>query len=303
MTVYVDGQHGTTGLKIIEYLEKTPELTLLTVNYHERHDLKIRKHLLNTCDIAVLCLPDEASKETIKLIENPNTCVIDTSTAHRTDEGWDYGLPELGQVHLRQLTQSKRIANPGCHASAAILLLKPLIDECLIDSESVYTLTSITGYSGGGKKMIEDYEHHVIRAPRHYSLDLCHKHIPEIMAYTGLKVKPIFMPIIGGHSNGIALTLALSKSQLNRQVNFKKLYDSFYKDSLSYLGTDYPQGIWDTDACDFADGFKISIWGNDDQIVLGIKLDNLGKGASGAVMQMIHLLIQNHKDKTTEVRV
>ncbi|HSG23861.1 MAG TPA: N-acetyl-gamma-glutamyl-phosphate reductase, partial [Azonexus sp.] len=191
--VFVDGQEGTTGLQINEYLAKRADITLLKISADKRKDIAERKRLINESDITFLCLPDDAAKESVALVENANTCVIDASTAHRINPDWVFGLPELARDQRAKIRASKRIANPGCHASAFILALKPLVAAGLLPADTQIAANSITGYSGGGKKMIEQYQSpERIDAPRPYALNLAHKHLPEMGAYTGLTVAPIF---------------------------------------------------------------------------------------------------------------
>ena len=232
--VYVDGQHGTTGLEIKKMIEKHPHLTLLELEYHLRHDISKRKALLNQCDIAILCLPDEGSREAVTLIDNTNVVVIDTSTAHRINEAWCYGLPELSNEQEQAIKNAKRIANPGCHATAAILLLKPLLEAGFISKETPLKMTSITGYSGGGKKMISDFEAGETLPPRYYAMGLSHKHIPEMMHTLSLAHKPIFLPVVGAYKRGIALTIPLEKTEFSKEVNFESLmtcYQKYYENS------------------------------------------------------------------------
>jgi len=195
--VFVDGQEGTTGLQINEYLAKRADVTLLKIDADKRKDLAERKRLINESDVTFLCLPDDAAKESVTLVDNPNTCIIDASTAHRVNPDWVFGLPELARDQREKIRSGKRIANPGCHATAFILALKPLVAAGLLPADTQVAANSITGYSGGGKKMIEQYQSpQRIDAPRPYALSLAHKHLPEMAAYTGLTVAPIFQPIL-----------------------------------------------------------------------------------------------------------
>ena len=205
-TVFVDGQEGTTGLRIHEYLAGRDDIEVLRIAPELRKDAAERARLLNAADVAFLCLPDAASKEAAAMVSNPRTCLIDASTAHRTAPGWAFGLPELCAGQREQLRAAKRIANPGCHASAFILLMRPLVDAEIVPPALAVSATSLTGYSGGGKKMIEQYEaggDPKLASPRPYALGLAHKHIPEMMAHTGLATKPLFLPVVGPFYKGM----------------------------------------------------------------------------------------------------
>ena len=220
--VFVDGQEGTTGLQINEYLAKRADITLLKIDADKRKDVAERKRLINESDITFLCLPDDAAKESVALVDNPNTCVIDASTAHRINPEWTFGLPEVAKDQREKIRRSKRIANPGCHASAFILAIKPLVAAGLLPVDTQIAANSITGYSGGGKKMIADYEAASasttqLKAPRAYALALGHKHLPEMCAYTGLTVEPIFQPIVGPFYKGLAVTAYLHPEAIHPQ--------------------------------------------------------------------------------------
>src|ERR1700754_1902090 len=235
--VYVDGQEGTTGLRIHEMLAARPDLELLRIAPELRKDDAERARLLNAADVAFLCLPDDASRAAAKMIANPNTCLIDASTAHRTDPTWVYGLPELAPGQREALRTAKRIANPGCHATAFILLMRPLVDAGLVSPDAGVTATSITGYSGGGKKMIEQYQSWHARqmdgerqidaalsAPRPYALGLAHKHIPEMKTCSGLERAPVFMPVVGNFYKGLAVSIPLHFTQLAQAANAARLH-------------------------------------------------------------------------------
>ena len=208
--VFVDGQEGTTGLRIHEMLARRPDVEVLRIDADRRKDEKERARLLNAADVAFLCLPDQAAREAASLVNNPRTCLIDASTAHRTAPSWTFGLPELATGQRALLRSAKRIANPGCHASAFILLLRPLVDAGLVAADLALGATSITGYSGGGKKMIEQYEAGAdakLQSPRPYALNLTHKHLPEMVAHTGLTQTPVFMPVVASYYKGLAVTV------------------------------------------------------------------------------------------------
>lgn len=301
-TVFVDGQEGTTGLRIHEYLAARSDIELLKIDSDKRKDAAERARLLNAADVAFLCLPDAAAKEAVALVSNPHTCVIDASTAHRIAPGWVFGIPELAPGQREALNKAKRIANPGCHSTAFILLLRPLIDAGLVSKDLQVTATSITGYSGGGKKMIEEYEapgrSPLLNSPRPYGLKLSHKHVPEMMAYTGLATKPVFMPIVGPFLKGLAVSVPLAFSQMKAGTDGAALvraYERHYEGErfirvmpLSDPAVTEPnffdvQGANDTNRVDlfvFADG---------QQCILIAREDNLGKGASGAAVQCMNV--------------
>jgi len=299
--VFVDGQEGTTGLRINEYLAARQDIEVLRIDPDRRKDPAERARLLNEADVAFLCLPDAASREAVSLITNPNTCVIDASTAFRTSPGWAFGLPELAPDQRDLIRKTKRIANPGCHATAFILLLRPLVDAGLIPASTPISATSITGYSGGGKKMIEEYEagnNPKLDAPRPYALGLAHKHLPEMTAHTGLLSTPVFMPIVGPFLKGLAVSVPLHLSQLPAGVTAEKLQEAFAK---RYAGERFIRVMPVRDPATLADGFfdaqanndtnqvDIFVFGNDTQVVLIARLDNLGKGASGAAVQSMNV--------------
>ena len=299
--VFVDGQEGTTGLRINEYLAARSDVEVLRIDADRRKDAAERARLLNAADVAFLCLPDAASREAAALMTNPNTCLIDASTAHRTVPGWVFGLPELAADQRERLRGSKRIANPGCHASAFILLMRPLVDAGLVPASLGVSATSITGYSGGGKKMIEQYEaggDARLDAPRPYGLTLAHKHIPEMMAHTGLTTKPVFMPIVGKFYKGLAVSVPLHLSSLSAGASAESVHAALSRryDGESFVRVmplrDAPtleDGFFDVQACNDSNRVDLFVFASDDQLLLMSRLDNLGKGASGAAVQSMNV--------------
>ena len=300
-TVFVDGQEGTTGLRIHEMLARRPDIEVLRIDAERRKDPAERARLLNAADVAFLCLPDAAAREAVALIDNPSTCVIDASTAHRTAPGWVYGLPELAKGQRARLREAKRISNPGCHASAFILLLRPLVDAGLVPAGLPVTATSITGYSGGGKKMIEQYQTQMelaLTSPRPYGLQLNHKHVPEMMAHTGLSVAPLFMPIVGNFYKGLAVTVPLHLSQLRPGSTAAALQQAFEQ---RYAGERFihvkplcdaatlEAGFFDVQANNDSNQVDVFVFSNGSQVLLMARLDNLGKGASGAAVQAMNV--------------
>ena len=299
--VFVDGQEGTTGLRIHEYLAQRADIEVLRIDADKRKDASERARLLNAADVAFLCLPDAAAKEAAALVTNPNTCLIDASTAHRTAPGWVFGLPELAPEQRAALRASKRIANPGCHASAFILLLRPLVDAGLVPANLPLSATSITGYSGGGKKMIEQYEaggDARLQSPRPYALKLAHKHLPEMAAHGRLLVPPVFVPIVSNFYKGLAVSVPLHLSQLPAGVIADKLQAAY---AQRYAGERFVRvmplsdpatledGFFDVQACNDTNRVDIFVFANDTQVLLMSRLDNLGKGASGAAVQSMNV--------------
>jgi N-acetyl-gamma-glutamyl-phosphate reductase len=301
-TVFVDGQEGTTGLRIHEYLAKRDDIELLKIDADKRKDAAERARLLNAADVAFLCLPDAAAKEAVALVSNPNTCVIDASTAHRVAPGWVFGVPELAPGQRDALKKAKRIANPGCHSTAFVALLRPLVDAGIVDRALPVSATSITGYSGGGKKMIEEYQAaeraEQLDAPRPYGLKLSHKHVPEMMAYTGLTTKPVFMPIVGPFYKGLAVSVPLQLSQLKKGADGATLVRAFEKHyegerfirvmPLSDPAITEPN-FFDVQGANDSNRIDIFVFADDTQAVLIAREDNLGKGASGAAVQCMNL--------------
>ena len=306
--VFVDGQEGTTGLQINEYLAKRADVTLLKIDSDKRKDLAERKRLINESDVTFLCLPDDAAMESVALVDNPNTCIIDASTAHRVNPAWTFGLPELAKDQRAKIRASKRIANPGCHASAFILALKPLVAAGLLPVDTQIAANSITGYSGGGKKMIADYEAASasptqLKAPRPYALGLAHKHLPEMCAYTGLTAAPIFQPIVGPFYKGLAVTAYLHPKQFTRPASpaeVQKILADYYADEAFIrvapldLDGNTDGGFFNVEACNDTNRVDLFVFGNDERMLLIARLDNLGKGASGAAVQamIVHLGVE-----------
>jgi N-acetyl-gamma-glutamyl-phosphate reductase len=300
--VYVDGQEGTTGLRINEYLSQRDDVEILRIDPALRKDATERARLLNAADVAFLCLPDAASREAAAMVTNPKTCLIDASTAHRTAPGWAFGLPELAATQREALRATKRIANPGCHASAFILLLRPLVDAGLVPATLGVSATSITGYSGGGKKMIEEYQAQapgvetLLSSPRPYALGLAHKHIPEMMAHTGLSTKPVFMPVVGNFYKGLAVSvplhlapLGVSAEQLHAAFQARYADEAFIRVMPLNDAAVLDGGFFDVQGANDTNRVDVFVFANGDQAVLIARLDNLGKGASGAAVQSMNV--------------
>ena len=294
--VFIDGSVGTTGLRIRERLSAREDVTLVTLPEELRKDPKARAEALNSCDIAFLCLPDPAAIEAVGMIENPDVTVIDASTAHRTNDGWCYGFPELSEELAKKLPTAKRIAVPGCHASGFISLVYPLIEAGLISPELGITCHSITGYSGGGKKMIADYEAEdrdfLLDAPRQYALTQQHKHLKEMKAITGISKAPIFSPIVSSFYSGMTVTVPLFASDVQGGIEaVKEVYRKKYTGNIvSYVECD-GTGMISAHALAGKDSMQITVAGNEERILLIAMYDNLGKGASGAAVECMNYVL------------
>ena len=302
--VFIDGSAGTTGLKIVDRLSQRSDIELITLPDELRKDVGARSDALNSADIAFLCLPDAAAKESVSLITNPSVAVIDTSTAHRTNDEWAYGFAEIG---LRdKIRSSKRIANPGCHASGFIALVAPLIKEKIIKNDIALTAFSVTGYSGGGKKMIAEYEQDapaLYSAPRQYGLGQNHKHLPEMAKLCSLSTLPVFCPIVSSYAQGMEVTVPLfARDVRGKMDDIKQIYKSWYNSEIVHYSDNCDENGF-LSACSMAgrDDMEISVFGNDDRILLVSRFDNLGKGASGAAIQNMNVLLGI--DETTGLNV
>ena len=307
--VFIDGKAGTTGLRIYERLAVRDDIELITLSDEERKDVGARKRALNECDIAFLCLPDDAARESVSLIENENTVVIDTSTAHRTLDGWVYGFPELSKQIANALPTAKRIAVPGCHASGFIALVYPLIEKGIISRDTLLTCHSITGYSGGGKKMIAEYESgeraEELCAPRQYALGQAHKHLKEMKAITGIENEPIFCPIVSDFYSGMTVTVPIFASGLNSGFtvdDIKAAYAEKYNTELvKYVGCADETGFVSGAKLSRRDSMQIAVEGNGERILLIAMYDNLGKGASGAAVECLNIVLGIDKAVGLEV--
>jgi N-acetyl-gamma-glutamyl-phosphate reductase len=298
-TVFVDGQEGTTGLRINEVLARRSDIEVLRIAAGRRKDAVERARMLNAADVAFLCLPDAAAREAVALVSNSRTCIIDASTAHRTAPGWVFGLPELAAGQRAAIRGARRIANPGCHATGFILLLRPLVDAGLVPPTEPISATSITGYSGGGKKMIEQYEgsdERALTSPRPYALSLAHKHVPEMMAHAGLSVRPIFQPIVGNFYKGLAVSVPLHLGALGTTAEavhgaLERHYagERFVRVLPLRDPASLESGYFDVQACNDTNEVEIFVFADDSQAILMARLDNLGKGASGAAVQTMNV--------------
>ena len=289
--VFIDGSAGTTGLRIHERMQNRPDVSLLTLGEAQRKDPDRRKEMLNTADVAFLCLPDDAALEAAEWVENPNTIVLDTSTAHRTAPGWVYGFPELSAEQYQKVRHAKRIAVPGCHASGFIALVYPLVKAGLISKDAQLVCTSLTGYSGGGKKMIAQYRAEdrssLLDAPRQYGLTQTHKHLKEMKAVTQLANAPVFCPIVADFYSGMQVTVPLFDADT---AGIREVYSSLYNtDIVRYEGSVDEGGFLSAAAMSGRDSMKISVAGNAERALLLAVYDNLGKGASGAAVECMNI--------------
>ena len=295
--VFIDGSAGTTGLRIRERLAGREDLQIIELPEEKRKNPAARKEAINEADIAFLCLPDDAAREAAAMTENPKTVIIDTSTAHRTAEGWVYGFPEL-EGQRRKIRESRRIANPGCHASGFIALTAPLIRAGAIPKDAILHCFSLTGYSGGGKKMIAEYEaagrSPLLKAPRVYGLYQTHKHLKEMAAIAGLENPPVFSPIVADFYAGmeVAVQLSWADTYLNPDSALE-IYQTAYFGEKMIRVAEKPdeEGFLSAAAFSGRDDMEISAYGNEDRMTLIARFDNLGKGASGAAIQNMNIAL------------
>ena len=312
-TVYVDGQSGTTGLKINERLINHPYVEILKIDEDKRKDLDERKKMINSADIVFLCLPDAASIEAVSLIDpnNKHTKILDASTAHRTSDAWTYGIPELSKTHREKIATSSRTAVPGCYASSFILPLYPLVQSGMIQKDYPITSYGISGYSGAGKAAIADYtdpdiaiKHPTYIAPRPYALGLSHKHIPEMQKTVGLEHKPIFSPMVNNYFKGLSVATMIHTRLLPKKYTPKAFHEylaNYYQDEHFVKVMPFNPTACDTNnlgdsfftpiACNDTNNAEIFVFGNEEQILLLTRLDNLGKGASGAAIQNMNIML------------
>ncbi len=296
--VFIDGGEGTTGLRLAERLGRREDVELAALPEALRKDPAARREALNSCDLAFLCLPDDAAREAVSMIENPAVRVIDASTAHRTAPGWAYGFPELSEAQRAAVAASKRVAVPGCHAGGFVALVRPLVSAGLLSKDSLLSCFSLTGYSGGGKKMIELYEgpdrDRLLDAPRLYGLTQSHKHLPEMTRVCGLSAPPVFMPVVSDFYSGMLVVVPLF-GHLPRGTaadDVRELYRRLYAGPVVIYreGAD-EEGFMSASALSGTDRMEISVFGSGDRLVLAARFDNLGKGASGAALECMNVML------------
>ena len=298
MKLFIDGSSGTTGLRIRQRLAERPDVELIVLPDEERHDIGRRRWALNHCDAAFLCLPDDAARQAVSLIENEHVTVLDTSTAHRTAPGWTYGFPELSAAHRSAVCAGGRIAVPGCHASGFIALVYPLISAGLLAPDVLLSCYSLTGYSGGGKKMIAEYRaperSPLLNAPRQYALGQTHKHLKEMKTVTGLASEPVFCPVVADFYSGMQVTVPLFADWLKPGTGMedvKHAYKALYTGPVvSYTDAAAEGGFLSAAAQSGLDSMKITVAGNEQRMLLLAVYDNLGKGASGAAVECMNLV-------------
>ena len=301
--VYIDGQEGTTGLKILERFEGRNDIELLKIDGEKRKDPAERKRLINSADFVFLCLPDAAAREAVSFVENNHVRIIDASTAHRTDPGWAYGFPELSPEHREKIRNSKRVANPGCYASGFISICYPLVKAGVLPQFYPVFAYATSGYSGAGKKAIAAYESddkpEELLSPRQYALDMNHKHLPEMQKISGLAYKPMFNPIFDNYYSGMVVSIPLQGRLLQKRFTPEQirdvLYDN-YKDSnfveVKPAGSEcVPDGFLTSNGLSGTNRMEIYVFGDNDQMLLCSRLDNLGKGASGAAVQCLNIMM------------
>ncbi|MGN0601199.1 MAG: N-acetyl-gamma-glutamyl-phosphate reductase [Oscillospiraceae bacterium] len=302
--VFIDGKEGTTGLQIYDKFENRDDIEILNIDDDKRKDLSERKRLINESDITFLCLPDSAAIESVSLCENPNTRIIDASTAHRTNPQWVYGFPELSAEQKEKIAKAKRVANPGCYASGFISLVYPLVKSGVLPEDYPLTCHAVSGYSGGGKKMIAAMESKnktkEMYSPRQYALSQAHKHLPEMQYVCGLKYKPMFNPIVDDYYNGMVVSVPLISRALTKKYTPADIHEIL---SQHYSGQKYvkvmelggkdtlPDGFISANALADTNDMQIFVFGNDEQILLCSRFDNLGKGASGAAIQNMNIML------------
>mgnify|MGYP004496984039 FL=1 len=302
--IFIDGQEGTTGLRIVERLKDRTDIELLKIDENLRKDVNARKRLINASDITFLCLPDAAAVEAVSLAENENVRIIDASTAHRTNPGWAYGFPELSAAHREKIRTSKRVANPGCYASGFIACVYPLIAAGIMAKDHPVSCHAVSGYSGAGKKGIAQYEspdrNPELDSPRQYALTQAHKHIKEMMTISGLSELPVFTPIVDDYYNGMVVSVPLHMRTLEKKLTLSELRDVY---AAHYEGQRFVKVMPLCGEGVLADGFiaantlkdtndmQIFVCGNDDRAVISARFDNLGKGASGAAVQSMNIMM------------
>ena len=305
--VYIDGKEGTTGLQIYDRLAAREDIELLLIDEDKRKDPAERKRLMDAADIVFLCLPDAAAMEAVSLIESPTTRVIDASTAHRTNPDWDYGFPELSEQHREAIKTSKRVANPGCHATGFISIVYPLVAMGILPKETALSCFSLTGYSGGGKKMIAQYEGEEkteqMTSPCPYGMGQSHKHLPEMKAICGLAVNPVFVPIVDDYYKGMATTVPLHMAQLQGVSTLEQVWQKL---SEYYAGQALVTVVQTMDTAKLyanakagQDTLHLIVAGNDEQFTITALFDNLGKGASSAAVQNMNIMLG--LDETTSL--
>lgn len=308
--IFIDGSEGTTGLRINERFKGRDDVELLPIAEELRKDRQERKRLINSSDITFLCLPDAAARESVGLLENENVRILDTSTAHRTQAGWAYGFPELSPEHREKIRTGKRVAVPGCHATGFISITYPLVRSGILSPDYPVSAFSLTGYSGGGRKMIADYEaahrEKEFNSPREYALGQQHKHLREMEQITGFSREPLFSPIVADYYSGMLVSVPLYTEYLHGYDSPEKLIDflnGFYQGqpfiNVMEPGAEEkcPNGMLSGGGCSGWDGLRLYVTGNKERLVVSAQFDNLGKGASGAAIQCLNIMLGCPEEK------
>ncbi len=296
--IFIDGKEGTTGLRIFERFQNRDDIELITISDELRKNPVEKARLMNNSDLTFLCLPDQASIDAVSLVTNDKVKIIDTSTAFRTNDTWAYGFPELGLEYLLKIKNNNRVSVPGCHASGAIAILHPLIDKKMVSSDYPFSIVSVTGYSGGGKKMIAEYEGNredEYNAPRYYGLTQNHKHLKEIVKHSGLSINPIFMPIVAPYYSGMVVSIGLILCKLNNctKQGIYEMYKEYYKNQpfIRIQEMDLELNMVGTNNLEGKDYMEIFLFGNDERVTIMARFDNLGKGASGAAIECMNIML------------
>lgn len=303
-TIFIDGQEGTTGLQIHQRLKDRSDIAVIEIPAERRKDPGTKQDFLNRADIVILCLPDEAARASVALITNPATRVIDASTAFRIAPDWVYGLPELTKTQRNLIKNALRVSNPGCYATGFALTVRPLVALGIIPREYPVICSANSGYSGGGKKLIAAYKAAnqlpaTLQGPRHYALQLKHKHIPEMQMHAGLATTPLFLPTVGPYYQGMTVTIPLHQETLPKKISPEELHNlllSYYAHehfiTVMPLGTAaLDDGFLAPTACNATNKLDLFVFGNEQHLVLAARFDNLGKGASGAAVQNMNIML------------
>ncbi len=306
--IFVDGQEGTTGLKIHEYLSKRSDIDWLSIDPDKRKDRSERSRLLNSADLVFLCLPDVAAREAVSLINNDHTRVIDASTAHRTHPNWAYGLPELSPLHREKIKNSYRVTVPGCHATGFIVGMYPLVKAGIVPVDYPVACTSLTGYSGGGKSLINKYENvdgGGVNIPRPYAFSMKHKHLPEMQSRTGLQYPPAFVPIVANYYKGMGVMTPLASRLFKKPMGAAQVRDFFaeYYAAEKFIKVmpfdeeaTLEDGFFQVECCNDTNRIELCVFGTNEQILVVTRFDNLGKGASGAAVQCMNIMLGVDED-------